>query len=108
MITVRLQSKENLDNLGNLENLENLERTICNKQQSQNSLNSLNSLYSLYSLFPLTTSNLLFPPTGVDRRQQPRADQAERGAEADNEVVSVGWIGEKEIYLLFRLFAQDL
>ena len=45
---------------------------------------------------------------GFERRQKPRGDQAEIGAEADNEVVSVGRIGEKKIYLLFRLYAQDL
>lgn len=60
------------------------------------------------SLFPLTTPNYLFPSIRLERRQKPRADQAEQGAKADNEVVSVGWIGEKEIYLLFRLYAQDL
>ena len=63
--------------------------------------------------FALTTLNLSysttfpFPHDRFEKRQKPRVDQAEIGAEAYNGVVSIGWIGEKEIYLLFRLYAQD-
>lgn len=45
---------------------------------------------------------------GLERSQQLRGDQATKGTEASNKVASVGWIGEEEIYLLFRLYTQDL
>ena len=55
-----------------------------------------------------TSYQIIEARPGLERRQKPRAEQAKMGAEAYNEVVSVGWIGEKEIYLLFRLYTQDL